>query len=152
MLSTYDMASHLESTLQGMTWRFKRLNKKALRKGKEGYSQEEFATKVRKEVEWSKYFDMLIAVLFLISWVGGMIDDFRDSTNMIILDIIWNAVWGFIYYKLWKFFIDASNEGIKEQLYVIDECEKKGINVVEYAELLRNEESDEFEQAEETIE
>ena len=142
----------LEGTLKGMTWRFKRLNKKAVRKGKEGYSQEEFAGKVRKEAEWSKYFDILITVLFLISWVGGMIDDFRDSTNMIILDIIWNAVWGFIYYKLCKFFIDASNEGIKEQLYVIDECEKKGINVVEYAELLRNEESDEFEQAEETIE
>ncbi len=138
----------LEGTLKGMTWRFKRLNKKAVRKGKEGYSQKEYASKVRKEAEWSKYFDMLIILFSLVCWCSGLIDDFKNPSDKIVLDVIWNALWAFYFYKLCKFLINTSNEGIREQLYVIDECEKRGIDVVEYAEILKNEESDEFAQEE----
>lgn len=123
--STYDTVA------KAMAKRYEKLNRK------KGLTFSEFAEKIRKERKQYDKFSIGFLILFTI-FVGGMI--ISEFINSGAIDgIIFGIILIAIEIPLYRFFKKSSDESNICQTSIIDECEKREIDIIEYAKQLDEE-------------
>ncbi len=117
---------------EGLAVRFKRYRKRKQRKGLE-YTFEEYAAKIRKEESQVNWISMIVAVIQIIVVIGGGIsvgDTLSDA-------LIFMAIQAVMQFFIWRWISKANAKMMKMQVGIIEECEGKGIDIVEYVDEIK---------------
>lgn len=121
----------MKSLAKPMAKRYARLNKRKLRRKHEEFTFAEFAELIRKEERLSGkiYIIMAIslAVFVIFSTVMEMI------TTGFIFGLVLGIIMAIIEAGIFRFFQSCNDTGMKQQIQIIDECERLGITITEYA-------------------
>lgn len=121
-------------TVSAMASKFKRINKRYLKKGKGELTQEEFAENVRVEECKMKKFEKW---LILFAWGGVIVSAVKEMIINSIFDaLIWTAIMGVFIFFACRFLVRTNRESSETRLRVLEECEKLGITIVEYKQRL----------------
>ncbi len=121
----------LKEIAKGMAWRFKRIQKKCEKKGQE-YTQEDFAKKIRKEIQMGKRYDVCLGVLVV---VVVNIPVIHSALTETIMDaIILFAILVIIEFLICRFYFKFNKKQNAAFKFIIDECEMRGITIVEFVE------------------
>lgn len=119
----------------GMASRFKRFQKKWTRKGKGEYTQADFAAKVRKEEVFVNKLDywmiLIFAAIIIVPAAGEMIN------NSVVEGLILGAILAVVEIPIYIFTSKMNRENSVERLDILDECEERGITIVEYYEEMK---------------
>lgn len=126
-----------DASASGMAWRFKRLNKKKMRKENAELTQEEFAAKVREEDRRAGSLDKWITVFFAAIVIVPAVLEMINNT--IVDGLILGAMLAVLEFVIWRFTVKTEKENSRQRLQILDECEKRGITIVEYAQILKKE-------------
>lgn len=114
----------------GMANRFKRLNKRRIKKGLPEMTQREFADKVRKEEKWSKKADILVILAFAAFIIVP--SAYEMITNSVIEGLILGTLLFVVEFGIYRLFAKANKSAEISRMKILDECEKEGITIVEY--------------------
>ncbi len=119
---------------QSLEKRFIRMNKRKKKHGKREITQQEFATKVRREgvVGWRLLRGFMVVVVVTPAVFEMLHNSLLEG---LILGTVLAVVEGLIY----VFFYKAMKPGEYARLYILKECERLGMGIVEYARGLREE-------------
>ena len=120
---------------QGMASRFKTLNKRRIKKGLPGLTQKEYADEVEKQWEFSHKIDKFLVLVFAAFVIVPAAHEM--ITNSIVEGLVLGAMLFVIEFFIWRFFDKANKNAEISQKNILDECEKEGITVVEYAERIK---------------
>lgn len=126
--------SLLQPLAEGMAIRYKRIRKRKQRKGVE-YTFHDFAELIRKEELQIEKMDKIIAIAFVgIVTIPGVICMLNEG----FLDgLIFMGLLGVVEFGIWHFTKKSNDKLMIIQLQIVDECEEKGIDVIEYAEEMK---------------
>ncbi len=128
-------ANLIGTYVKTMAKRFERIQRRKSRRGMT-YTFEDFANLIRKEKSWTKWTDMVTIIFFIFIVVGPGIDIMLEGT---VLDgLIFMAISAVVEYFICRGTLKISRESTDMQVQVIDECEKRGIDILEYQEELEN--------------
>lgn len=125
-----------KASASGMAWRFKRLNKKKLRREKSELTQEEFAVKVRKEEDRTAVIMRWIWVVFAILIAGPSI--YEMVTNSVQEGLLFGTILAVIEIPLFIFTKRSEVKNSRLRLNVLEHCEELGVTVVQYYESLKD--------------
>ena len=120
---------------QGMASRFKRLNKKRIKKGLPELTQKEYAAEVEKQWEFSHKIDKFLVLVFAAFIIVPAAHEM--ITNSIVEGLVLGALLFVIEFFIWRLFDKANKNAEISQKNTLEECEKEGITVVEYAERIK---------------
>ncbi len=126
-----------KSIASGMVSRYKRLNKRQLRKKKQELSKEEFAKVIRKDGKKMEFFSKWMGLIFIVI-IGGTIvveivtNSLKDGLSMGVLLILVET-------PIYLFFKKTYIQNTRVQLGIIDKCEELDMSIVEYNEILKRE-------------
>ena len=121
---------------EGTLKRYENINKRRARKGKENMTEEAFTEKLIKENASAKKWDIALVgfcVLFdfaIVFWEAGK-STVTDTIIFAILIAVIQIAILYIYYRFIK------PDGISYMQYMLQECEKQEMTVIEYAKSLQ---------------
>ncbi|MBO5372712.1 MAG: DUF1048 domain-containing protein [Lachnospiraceae bacterium] len=122
-----DRKETLQINAQVLAKEFAKKNAKNRRKGKSEYTQQEFAEMIRKQQSRSKKGNIvLMMAIVVVPCIFEMV------INDIVEGLIYGAITAVIEFFIWRFFSRFAEEAANAQLYILEECEKQGMNVIEY--------------------
>ena len=123
--------SSVKTTAKVMAQRFTKMQKKYEKKGKGELTQSEFSDIVRKEVangeKGNKCLIILCAGLVIYASLHEMIN------NSVMEGLIYMGILSVVEFWIYRWTSKITKESYMSQLFIVDECDKKGINIIEYA-------------------
>lgn len=125
------------SSASGMAKRFCRLARRNEKKGKGAYTFEQFAAKIRKEESKQDKLDFIMAIVFLAIVLVPAISEMINNT--IVDGLIFGGILGVIEFFIYRFFKKTNGQSSRARLRVLEECERQGIGIVEYAKQIEEE-------------
>lgn len=122
-----DKKETLQINADVMAKEFVKKNAKNRKKGKPELTQTEYAAMVRKRESHSKMWNFItVALIVFVPTVWEMV------SNNVIDGLIYGAILIGVEFLIWRFMYKIVQDASEAKLYILDECEKKGITVVEY--------------------
>ncbi len=118
-----------------MAKRFARMERRKTKKGNR-YTMADFATLIRKEAKIGAVIDKVAAVFF-----AGLVVLVTVQTYMedgIVGALIMAVILGIVEYGIYRLFMGASASSSETQVQIIEDCERRGMSIKEYAEALKN--------------
>ncbi|MEE1315202.1 MAG: hypothetical protein UHS49_05505 [Faecalimonas sp.] len=120
--------SQTEICVKMMAKRFQRIQKRRNKRGKE-YTFEDFATLIRKEKSTSKKWNIVMYVCFALMVLCPSIDIILHDG--ILNGLVFMAIAGALEFSLCRWSIRTGDESSDMQVKIIDECEEKGIDILQ---------------------
>ncbi|MBO5303172.1 MAG: hypothetical protein J6A92_03895 [Lachnospiraceae bacterium] len=122
-----DRKETLQISAEVLVKEFKKKNAKNRKKGKPELTQQEFAEMIRRNEEKSKKINILLIVLLVvIPSVWEML------TNNVTDGLVYGATIAVVEIIIWYFFYKFTKEVFEAQKYILEECEKRKISILEY--------------------
>ncbi|MEE1315203.1 MAG: hypothetical protein UHS49_05510 [Faecalimonas sp.] len=114
---------------KGLAAQFKRIRKRKQKKGVD-YTFAEYAEKVRKAKGINRWVDIGMPIFVALLVLGPSIDIMLDET---IWDgLFFMAVMAVVEFFVCRFFCRSGHNLTDLQIKIVDECEEKGIDILEY--------------------
>lgn len=126
-----EFQSGIKDVADGMATRYKRKVKKYAKKGKT-YTHQDFVQYTNKEIKDEKQYNVIVFLLLLVFVIINAITSFSKMNLMpfIIMLVIQIAVEVIVF----RWFVKFNKEQSKSYEIILNECEQRNINVVEYVE------------------
>lgn len=119
----------LKDVASGMAFRYKRRKKKAEKKGLE-FTQADYAKIVQKEIDSEKSYNIFMIVIFGIFIIVPVVHEI--ITVGILSSLILGVILFAIEFLICRSFIKFNRQQNESYRVILDECEEKGIDIVEY--------------------
>lgn len=126
------MRSEMISNAREMEKRYRKLRAKNEKKGKPEYTMVDFAKLIKKETNLKLYKPVFVAVPSIAT--VRLFVSVGSSENM-KLAVLVAGVFAVVMYFMWRFIWNVCTEVFVAQRTVIEECENRGIDIVEYVSL-----------------
>ena len=115
---------------KGMAKRYERLNKRNIRRKQEELAFAEFAKIIRKEEKKSKKTNRIMAFFCAAIVIGPaimemIITGFADG-------MILGSILAVVQIAVYRFFVTTNDKDVRQQLHIIEECERLGITITQY--------------------
>ena len=127
--------SLIKPSAEGMAIRFRRIRKRKQKIGKTEFTFQEFAQKIRREEAQIKttniIFAIIIAAIVLIPGTSMMLNE-TILEGLIFMGIL-GVIESFVCYSSVK----SNKKLMKIQLQILEECEKRDIDIIEYVEEIK---------------
>ena len=123
------MESSNDLIVKSMVKRYDRLNRRNLKRKKGKLAFSEYAKKIRKEEHIG---NILGPVIFLVLVIGCIIAQIASSglEDGLLFGLVLIVIEAFVY----QFVKKINDEGTKQRLHILKECERLGIGIREYSE------------------
>lgn len=118
-----------------MAKRFARIERRKAKKNI-AYTFADFATLIRKEAKFGAVIDKVMAVFFVGIVAVSTVQTYMEDG--IVGALIMAVILGIVEYGIYRLFMGASASSSETQVQIVEECERLGMTVKEYAEALKN--------------
>lgn len=124
----------LVDVASGMAFRYKRRKKKYARKGKE-FTQEDYAKTVRKEIASEKKFNIMLGIFVSVMIIIPVVHEIVtvglfDAAILFVVLVIIEVL-------IFRWSVKFLKEQYRSYALILDACEEKGIDIVEYYEQMK---------------
>lgn len=118
-------------TAKFMAKRYARLNKRNIRRKHQELSFSEYAALIRKEESMNGRLNLITAFIFIALVIGSAV--MQMVTTGFVDGLIFGIILAVIETPIYLFLKSSNDTGSKHRLQIIDECERLGVSITEYA-------------------
>ncbi|MBQ9699685.1 MAG: hypothetical protein IJV71_03600 [Lachnospiraceae bacterium] len=135
-LKEITLEQDIKTSAVEMEKRFRKINTKLEKKGKESMTFEKFAQKIRADHKFTRVLEVILLVAIVLIAVVNTVLGINDED--FIIRVVAIAISTGISFAIYKIGMDAIKEVEVAQCHILDECQEKAIDIEQYVAKMAN--------------